>query len=94
LLVALSVLSRSADAAPEGRSLGSALEVHPNECFDKTQLANALSVWLHGREVDPRLRIAVEGTDGDAAGITFTLRREDRVVGERHFASHGVPAPR
>jgi hypothetical protein len=72
-------------AAAPARKIADAVTVNPNACLERGALAREISRWLKREEVDAGLSVAVQVAETRPAGVSFVIRRDGVLVGERAF---------
>ncbi|HMJ10357.1 MAG TPA: hypothetical protein VK524_03070, partial [Polyangiaceae bacterium] len=72
-------------AAAPAREIADAVTVNPNACLERGSLAREISRWLKREQVDAGLSVAVQVTEARAGGVSFFIRRDGVLVGERAF---------
>jgi hypothetical protein len=86
IILAATLIARPCPAdEPPHRNVADALAVQENPCFDRASLAAAVEAWLKRPSIDPRLTIEVDAPDAAHGSVSFRLRRDGRVVGERRL---------
>lgn len=86
IVLSAMLIARSCPAdEPPRRRVADVLLVQDSRCFDRASLAAAVEAWLKEPSIDPRLAIEVDAPDVAGGTISFRLRRDGRVVGERRL---------
>jgi hypothetical protein len=73
----------NADEPPPTRKLADAVHVEAGPCLEPRAMIDRIAMWLGRDEIDARLEGVLRSDHDD---LVFSLKREGKPVGERHFA--------